>query len=181
MSSAPEPRLVEIKKTDSGVYEVYRCASEADALAFLRRRDVPEEKYYLIVETPQRNLGRDLIGIFDEKSEEQIEFPERTPLREPVPSRTNCARCGYVVLKSDARQNLEAFAESFTSDPFTVKIFTSLDELMERGFGYRCTGCSSLACASCYRSTQGAIARTATGGLRLTCWVCGGPVELFGE
>jgi hypothetical protein len=172
MSGTPEPSLVEIKRTASGVYEVYRCANEAEALAFLRRRDVPQEKYYVIVETPLRNLGRDLFGIFDEKSEAQIEFPAHTPLREPVSSRTNCARCGYVVLP--LRE-----IESPTSDVHTVQMFTSLDELMESGFGYRCTGCSSLACASCYHSTVGAIERDADGRLHLKCWVCGSPVKLL--
>jgi hypothetical protein len=170
--STPKPSLIEIKKIDSGVYEVYRCATEAEALAFLRRRDVPEEKYYLIVETPMRNLGRDLIGIFDEKTQEQIEFPERTPLREPLPTRTKCARCGYAVLKAER-------IESPTSDVHTVRMITSLDDLMGRGFGFRCSLCSSLACASCYHSTLATIAKDPAGRLRLTCWMCGGPAEVF--
>jgi hypothetical protein len=179
VSGTPEPSLVEIKTTDSGVYEVYRCASEAEALAFLRRRDVPQERYYLIVETPVRNLGRDLIGIFDEDTSAQIEFPGRTPLREPLPSRTNCARCGYVVVPAKE-------IESFTSGPFTMSSYSTLDEMIEHGGGFRCTGCSSLACASCYRSTgnltvhsDGAIATDAAGRLRLRCWVCDGAVDVF--
>src|SRR5437660_9343946 len=67
------------RKDNGAVFEVYWVKSEAVALEYLRRRDVRTEGYYVIIETPGRNLGRDMIMIFDEADGTPIEIPERTP------------------------------------------------------------------------------------------------------
>jgi hypothetical protein len=67
-----------VDRKDSGqIYEVSWVKSEAVALEYLRRRDVRQEGYYVIVETPRRNLGRDMVMIFDEADGSLIEIPER--------------------------------------------------------------------------------------------------------
>lgn len=58
-----------IDKKDNGwVYEVYTGQSRNSAIAFLQ--GIPNgcipEGHYVIVETPQGNLGRDVLGMFDE-------------------------------------------------------------------------------------------------------------------
>lgn len=85
-------------KDNGHVYQVIFLKSEAVALEYLRHREVRQEGLYVIVETPQRNLGRDMIMIFDEADGSLVEIPERTPLPEPTPSPTHCARCGYPIL-----------------------------------------------------------------------------------
>jgi len=62
------------RKYDGKVYEVYHCQSRSKALEFLR--SIPSSQipplYYIIVETPQGNLGKDLQVIFDEASGQEI-------------------------------------------------------------------------------------------------------------
>jgi hypothetical protein len=56
------------KKDNGNVYEVYRSQSRATALSFLNAipQGVLPERHYVIVETPQGNVGKDMLGVFDE-------------------------------------------------------------------------------------------------------------------
>lgn len=56
------------EKTDGRRYEVYRSDTRAKALEFLANIPTAEipQLFYVIVETPQGNVGKDLQGIFDE-------------------------------------------------------------------------------------------------------------------
>lgn len=56
------------EKTDGRRYEVYRSNTRAKALEFLTNIPTTEipQLFYIIVETPQGNVGKDLQGIFDE-------------------------------------------------------------------------------------------------------------------
>lgn len=183
------------KKDNGRVYEVYWVKSEAVALEYLRRRDVRLEGYYVIVETPQRNLGRDMVMIFDEADGSLIEIPERTPLPVPTPSPTHCARCGYPILPC-------THLEFRCDDPdcghpwHTADFAQSTDEVIRAGWGYRCTQCRSAACRACYEAT-GSENLTTTRGFLLDpgdvqphpadeitlrlCWVCQSPVTIFDE
>lgn len=63
------------KRMDDGkVYEVWMGESRSAALTFLR--GIPCEKipglYYIIVETPDGNFGKDINGMFDEDTGEDI-------------------------------------------------------------------------------------------------------------
>lgn len=46
-------------------YEVYRAKSKAQALAFLKTKKVRRKHYYIEVETPEGNFGRDINGLYD--------------------------------------------------------------------------------------------------------------------
>jgi len=56
------------EKYDGRRYEVYRGSTRAIALEFLKSIPTTEipQLFYIIVETPQGNVGKDLKGIFDE-------------------------------------------------------------------------------------------------------------------
>src|SRR5205807_3829377 len=86
------------RQNDGSTYDIYRAPSRAEALAFLRDFEVKEERRYVIVETPQGNLGKDFVLIFDEKTQETIELARRKPLASLKKSMTHCCRCGYPVL-----------------------------------------------------------------------------------
>ena len=68
------PDEVAFKKTETkqgpmGVtqtYEVHTARSKAAALAFLEGKSVRENYYYVIVETPEGNWGKDKMGVFEE-------------------------------------------------------------------------------------------------------------------
>ncbi|WP_028921905.1 hypothetical protein [Pseudonocardia acaciae] len=187
--------IVVDRKDNGQVYEVSWVRSEAVALEYLRGRDVRLEGHYVIVETLGRNLGRDMIMIFDEADGSLIEIPERTPLPEPTPSTTHCARCGYPILPCRR-------VESGCDDPdcdhpwHTAEFAEGADELIRAGRGYRCTRCRSGACRACYEATGGENVTTTHGFLlepgderalpseaitmRL-CWVCRSPVTVFDE
>ncbi len=62
-------RLASVDQKQNGnVYEVYQADSRAVALHFLE--SIPQNKipelYYVIVETPGGNVGKDRNGVFDE-------------------------------------------------------------------------------------------------------------------
>lgn len=46
-------------------YEVYKAKSKQEALAFLKTKSVDKQYYYIEVETPEGNFGRDINGIYD--------------------------------------------------------------------------------------------------------------------
>ncbi|GAB2944949.1 hypothetical protein ACFMQL_33325 [Nonomuraea fastidiosa] len=184
------------RKDNGHVYEVSWVKTEAIALEYLRRRDVRREGHYVIVETPHRDLGRDMIMIFDEADGSLIEIPERTPLPQPTPSPTHCARCGYPVLP------VTDVTPSSCGDPdcghpwHTADFAWSADRVILAGAGYRCTQCRSAACRACYEAT-GSEQTTITHGflwdpddeqphpsdeiLMRLCWICGSPVTILDE
>ena len=47
-------------------YEIYQANSRADAQAFLGDRVVTQKFYYVVVETPEGNFGRDNMGMYQE-------------------------------------------------------------------------------------------------------------------
>ena len=55
-----------INKKDKFTYEIYEGKTRADAMAFLGDRVVNQKLYYVIVETPEGNFGRDNMGIYEE-------------------------------------------------------------------------------------------------------------------
>ncbi len=184
------------KKDDGKVYEVSWVKSEAVALDYLRGRDVRREGYYVIVETPFRNFGRDMIMIFDEADGAPIEIPERTPLPEPAASPTHCARCGYPVLPS-TRVAFPCDGDPGCGHPWhTADFAQGADEVVRAGLGYRCVTCRSAACRACYEAT-GDQNRSRTHGfvagpdggpprpdveiVHRLCWVCRGPVTILDE
>lgn len=50
---------------DNCTYEVYRAMNRQQALAFLKSKVVSEKLYYIEVETPERNFGRDINGMYN--------------------------------------------------------------------------------------------------------------------
>ncbi len=68
-------RVVGLDEKDNGnVYEVYTSHSRATALEYLRAIPLSEfpPLYYVIVETPEGNLGKDLKGMFEESTGNSI-------------------------------------------------------------------------------------------------------------
>jgi uncharacterized membrane protein YhaH (DUF805 family) len=64
-----DPQLVQFKeKLDKGnaAYVVHTAPTKADALAFLQKKKVNKPSFYLVVDTPEGNLGRDINGIYEE-------------------------------------------------------------------------------------------------------------------
>ncbi|MGP3971078.1 hypothetical protein [Streptomyces sp. 6N223] len=57
-------RLVEIKQTDSGIYQTLAGDDAEQAKDFLRHETVEKEQYYIVVETPDGNWGADINGLF---------------------------------------------------------------------------------------------------------------------
>jgi hypothetical protein len=183
------------RKDNGQVYEVSWVKTEAVALEYLRRRDIRREGYYVIVETPYRNLGRDMVMIFNESDGALIEIPERTPLPELTASPTHCARCGYPVLPHD--RIVEPACGPDCGHPWhTTEFAQTAEEVILSGFGYHCTKCRSAACRACYEATGGENVATRSGFLlgpgdershpadeimlRL-CWICRSPVTIFFE
>ncbi|MCH7990583.1 MAG: hypothetical protein IID46_15690 [Planctomycetes bacterium] len=56
------------KKNNGQVYEVYKSQTRATAVSFLNAipKSCISEGHYVIVETPQGNVGKDIMGVFDE-------------------------------------------------------------------------------------------------------------------
>jgi uncharacterized membrane protein YhaH (DUF805 family) len=50
----------------SSVWIVYKAPCKADAMAFLSRQYVDKSQYYVVVETPEGNFGKDKEGIYQE-------------------------------------------------------------------------------------------------------------------
>lgn len=156
---------VRVERGETGIYEVHRSGSRAEALALLRGREVREERLYIIVETPEGNVGRDMIMLFDERDGSCIELGERPALPAPVPAAGFCARCGYPVLPLPAPR------------PDGAGSYLALQDLARDGCGYRCRTCANLGCAACYLAIR--PTRGDDGVLDLRCWLCPGGTEPF--
>ena len=48
------------------VWRIYKAPSKADAIAFLSIRQIPRPFFYLVVETPEGNFGKDFDGLYQE-------------------------------------------------------------------------------------------------------------------
>jgi hypothetical protein len=156
------------KRVRGATYEVHRALNRKAALAFLRERDVKRELYYVVVETPAGNIGRDMIMIFDERTGERIEFGIRRPLPAPQPSSTDCARCGYPILPGHV--------PPLPAGVGSVQIYATYEEELTSGGGYRCQECGNLSCAICVEPSPPPGKRRAP-----TCWCCSGEMTLHVE
>jgi len=51
---------------NGATYLTYRAPSKADALAFLSEQTITQSAYFKVVETPEGNFGKDILGIYTE-------------------------------------------------------------------------------------------------------------------
>ncbi|OGU29297.1 MAG: hypothetical protein A2057_09240 [Ignavibacteria bacterium GWA2_35_9] len=171
-SQFSDVKYKEKEVTNGNTYIVYKASNKVRAMEFLRATDVKEEQKYLIVETPEGNLGKDMIMIFNEATQELIEYGERNPLPELSKSKTNCARCGYPVLPMDNEEQ-----STKKSSPFemllkglqkeSVEPFVPLDDMKLQGHGFFCPTCQTCWCSFCVSETK------------LRCDICGGTLTIF--
>jgi hypothetical protein len=61
-----KPKYVRTDTNGVNTYEVYKAASKESALEFLKEKTVKKQLYYVIVETPEGNWGKDIDGIYQE-------------------------------------------------------------------------------------------------------------------
>lgn len=124
--------------TKGSRYIVYRARSLENAIKFLRSQDVKEPLLYKIVETPEGNIGRDLISIFNERTGENIELGHRSTMLLPQKSRSHCYCCGYYVMKSKPSEPIP-----------NSTLFLALEDLREKGQGFYCEHCDLALCSFC--------------------------------
>jgi hypothetical protein len=130
--------------TNGSTYEVYKATSKQSAFDFLRRTPVRKEGHYVICETPEGAFGKDMVMIFDERTQERIEYGSREPLPKMKPSMTHCSKCGYPVLPASERST--RFKGSHGSDVEDIK---DSELLKEKGVGFTCTICRAAYCPFC--------------------------------
>ena len=53
-------------KTDEGTFLTYKALSLADAMTFLSTQNITQPSYYVVVETPEGNYGKDIYGTYKE-------------------------------------------------------------------------------------------------------------------
>jgi len=155
--SIPGAKYKETELTNGNTYDVYTAPSRIKALEFLRATDVMKERTYVIVETPDGNLGKDLIMIFDEGDSQKIEFGIRKPLPSPKKSKTHCTTCGYPVLPA-----------SRWPAGVNVKELLLLDQLRDKGVGFYCSTCQTCWCPFCVPTDSPE-----------TCQLCGAHMDLY--
>ena len=132
-----------VETSDPNRYEIYAARTRSDAIVFLREVEIKTERRYVIVETPQGNIGKDLIAIFDEQSGEILEYGERKAQSIYQKSMSQCARCGYAVLPA-GRPVMDG-----------AKEIVRVGELKEKGVGFVCKTCHTLWCPFCVRFQEG--------------------------
>lgn len=135
--------------SDENTYEVYTAINRLLALDFLRKIPIRTERLYLICETPQGNIGKDMIMIFDEMTQERIEYGIRKSLPKLVKSKTHCTRCGYPVLPA----NLSSPNATNTIHPDQMKE-QEIEWLKERGIGFWCPTCQTAWCPFCMKEHE---------------------------
>ncbi len=140
-------------RDDGNRYEHYTAPSKSDALAFLREHEVKEPQCYVVVETPEGGLGKDIIGIYNRDTQENLELGVRRPLPKLEKSEVRCARCGYHVLKATA---------SIPDNP-------SIDLLKSSGLGFYCGPCETAWCAFCLSAGSSPAA----------CGICGADMDVM--
>lgn len=160
------------EQNSSGTYVVESFASRSSALEVLRGCDVRDERVYLIAETPEGNIGRDLVWIFEEQDGSFIEIAERTPLPEPTFSRTDCARCGYTVLPMG-----RPGAGISVDGGMTVSHYLVAGDIERAGQGLECQECGALGCMHCYLHNADGLGSSSDH----RCWLCQGSMGGFFE
>ncbi|MFG1803366.1 hypothetical protein ACGFI4_24805 [Micromonospora carbonacea] len=140
-SEEPAVRPVKTELLEGWTYHIHEASSLAQAMTFLRQTPVTEPGVYVVVETPQGNIGRDLIYIFHEPAGTPIEHGPRPPLPEPVPSSTHCAWCGFYVEPFDLAQ--------VPGTATTYELHLTVDDVLKNGGGFRCRRCDLLQCGWC--------------------------------
>lgn len=155
----------------TATYHVYRGPNLKAALKFLRETPVKDELIYNIVETPEGNVGRDLICIFRESDGKQIELGSRPSGKSPTPSTTRCAWCGFFIRPYQVAVNGDKIG--------SLEIYFTYDQvrgLVTTGGGFDCVECSLLQCAVCSGlASPGGSPET------LTCRACGGKLSVRKE
>ena len=146
-------------------YEEYAAPNREIALSFLRQKEVKDECFYISVVTPEGWFGRDLLEIYNEKTQQRIELPARLPMPQIVKSMTRCASCGYTVLPV-AHDKLPDISE-----PGEFFLIEDEYDFQGNGLGYVCGKCRTLWCACC----------TDTHGPEATCITCGEKIGPFME
>lgn len=146
-SLVPRSHLIKVvyketEQTGGNTYKVYTALSKKDAIDFLRELEVKEERLYIIVETPEGNYGKDFIMIFNEQTQEKIEFGTRKPLEKYHLSVTHCAGCGYPVLP----------AKSFPE--YVTDVLITPEDLKYKGMGFYCANCKTVWCAICGKDNE---------------------------
>jgi endogenous inhibitor of DNA gyrase (YacG/DUF329 family) len=134
----------EKERNNGNTYEVYAATSKSIAMKFLRQFPVTLERHYVICESPQGNVGKDMIMIFDEGTQKRIEYGTRKPLPQIKLSTSNCSKCGYPVLPASERST--RFAGSHGSDAEDIK---DIALLKEKGVGFLCAPCRAAFCIFC--------------------------------
>ncbi len=64
--NAKKVKFLREDRANGATYRTYRGGSKADALAFLAEQNVTQREYYLVVETPEGNFGKDIQGFYQE-------------------------------------------------------------------------------------------------------------------
>jgi hypothetical protein len=130
------------QQPDGNTYDVYSAQTRSDGLSFLRQHEVKEERRYAIVETPQGNIGKDFIMIFDERTQDMIELAVRQPLKTSTKSASHCCRCGYAIIPLRRTQ-------SYGDGVGAIHEFVIVSEMKKQGTGFACPQCRALCCAIC--------------------------------
>jgi hypothetical protein len=67
-ASKPSGKATYVRKDVKGsnTYEIYKAPSKSVALEYLKTKPVTKPLYYVIVETPEGNWGKDIDGIYQE-------------------------------------------------------------------------------------------------------------------
>jgi hypothetical protein len=63
---ATKVKFVREDRDNTAVWRVYSASDKADALAFLSQQTVTRPLFYVVVETPDGNFGKDKDGIYQE-------------------------------------------------------------------------------------------------------------------
>jgi len=137
-------RFLRTEETATATYHVYTGTDRQAALDFLRETPVKEELVYNIVETPEGNLGRDLIYIFREPDGTPVELVSRPPNPHPTPSSARCAWCEFFIIPYKVPLNDQLAGGA--------KVYLTINDLLnlvKTGGGFRCDACSMLQCAVC--------------------------------
>lgn len=154
-------RFKEREVSNGNTYEVYTAPTRSAAMGFLRQTEVREERRYVVVEVPQGTLAKDLVAIFDEGTQQVIEYGIRRALPSLTPSMSKCACCGYPVLPAG-----ESIGES------SAELLLTMEQLREKGVGFLCQYCRTLWCPFCVRLDPSS---------QPLCGICSKPLEVLFE
>ncbi|MFX0148879.1 MAG: hypothetical protein ACFE8E_14160 [Candidatus Hodarchaeota archaeon] len=117
-------------------YDVYSANNIKEAIKFLRKQEIKLPYYYIVIETPEGNIGKDIIGIYNEQNSELIELGRRKKLPNMKKSQEFCTQCGYFV---------------FPMKPFNNEVshVLNIEDMCNKGVGFYCSSCETVWCAQC--------------------------------